>query len=412
MPTKKGKKNFKDYTGVKFADLILPMVMGGVGSYSPAAGRGVSLGLNAFRTLQAGRAYQDEREEGEAMSQHFSQRLEDLQKEKGVIESGRTKEDVDEVERGGFYGEGGAAMPDPERRVGEGATEDIDLTKPDAFREEKELGGLGIDQLTPEQLGLGGEVPEEQQIGEGSFADAIPAPDYNEAKQYADKILEHKFQNEQASQKLGLIDNQIRFYETQVHLGRINPSSAGYLSGMNDLARMKNEEEIRARYDMHKLYTDLASQKHKNTLIEITQRRDDKEALMLMEQELNPYQYMNLGDGVIVQIREKDGAMAIHDKSGAKKVKDLKALTLPQKQAMMTQAVTTIFTIQEKINETGIGADSPELAKAMQAYNAIIDALSAEEMAAAREMVKQQTGKDLPTQAPPPPVDAGKEFEI
>jgi hypothetical protein len=96
------KKNFKDVTGIKFADLMLPLIMGGIGSYSPAAGRGVGLGLQAFRTFQAGQAFGDERKEKKAYKEWAEQQTANAEQHLEQLRQGKI--DPSEVEYRGFEG--------------------------------------------------------------------------------------------------------------------------------------------------------------------------------------------------------------------------------------------------------------------------------------------------------------------
>jgi len=232
---KKKKKNFKGVTGIKFNDLILPLVLGGVGSYSNAAGRGVNLGLQAFRTLQAGREFQAERDLGVEQSENlsgyadslrqqaealnipeeeFTQVLqEEATKERVLPTEGQAPETV-QVDLEALYGKGDNMAAQP------GATfaEQFGLVEPTVAGAEEQ------------QLEQQAAVVEQEGAAQG--------------EDYAGAILGAKKLRDQQAKDLGILQDRITFYDQMAGLSKVNPSSAGYLIGQEMLGRARSQQSL------------------------------------------------------------------------------------------------------------------------------------------------------------------------
>ena len=246
----KKKKNFKSVTGIKFADLIMPLVLGGVGSYSQSAGRGVNLGLQAFRTLQSGREYQDEKDLSKGMVENFENTAQQYADERNTIQQGLKREDPTMTAAKGYYKEDGMIAPDPEPQWQEGDSsvmvgsgEEKKLTFMEQMKARSgELDGSRFDPTAGvaamsdagamqnamgainEQQGLTGEDAQISAGFEGmrmQQQEMIP----QEAMDFTQRILERKMEGQDAAKRLGFLDKQIRFYEQMAALGAVNPLS-------------------------------------------------------------------------------------------------------------------------------------------------------------------------------------------
>jgi len=257
----KKKKNFKSVTGVKFSDLIMPLVLGGIGSYSRDAGRGVGLGLSAFRTFQSGKEYSDEQTQKKAMAEFFQQRADQL----GGAAPGT--EDIVETGTVGFYGDAGVATPTP---TPQGETDEpVEVTDEDA---EQEIPVESAER--PKFADIMGLI-------EGIGAPVTAGVDDNQAvvdslgSDKTDQILAEKMRQE-AMRGDSLAGEQQRFNETLAQLASVNPSAAGYMGAQegaggiahkrklmefNELARLNatsSKERMAATRDQLLLKHDLA----------------------------------------------------------------------------------------------------------------------------------------------------------
>jgi len=403
MPTKTGKKNFKDRTGIKFADLIMPMIMGGIGSYSRPAGRGVHLGLQAYRTLQAGREYGREREVGEELSNKFTQDVEDLRETRATVENGRTKEDPSMTSSFGFHKDTGPNFADPERtgRIARGEEEPQNVAN---MFDNKE----GIEQMINASLMQGGV----EDISAAEGAEAPAAPEFSQmmanqemaapaAAQYADAILGKKKESENTARRLGLIDREIRFYETMAILGKTNPGSAGYLSGMQHLQFEKERASIEQRFDVHKFNTESRAETHKNTLIELKKKQDHEKAMIEMKAAISPYLFFQSGNTVVAYERGT-GKQILSDEIGPRELdeKEWAALGADKRLDFFIQAERRHTEMQAKIQARLMDPNNPAVKAALLAYSSIMQMVTQEDIF----MFQQETGR-----VPPPVVDVAED---
>ena len=220
---KKEKKNFKSVTGIKFADLIMPMLLGGIGSYSRPAGRGVEIGLQAFRTLQAGKEYSDEREMKQKVSDYFGSRVEEMEKEASMVQ--QDKQSLDDTSQYGFYGNKGVTLPDPNREVAEG-----------------EIQGMDVLSGKPEKLSMFSQGPQGSDIG-GQLGGALPAPDM---QALTDALVQKKERFDGLARDMSISDDRRHFFE-MAQLGALsNPGAATYM-GMQEAASRMNDKADMAK---------------------------------------------------------------------------------------------------------------------------------------------------------------------
>lgn len=356
----KKKKNFKGLTGIKFSDLIMPLVLGGVGSYSPAAGRGVNLGLQAFRTLQSGREYQDERDLSKSMVENFENTAKMYQDERNTIQQGITREDPTMTSAKGYYKEEGAILPDPEEEwekgdplVKEGKKSFIDQMKARSGELEGDrfdisagvaaMSDAGAEKnamdVINEQQGLTGEQAQVSPQFEGmrmQQQEMIP----QEAMDFTQRILERKMAGQDSAKRLGFIDKQVRFYEQMAALGAVNPSSAGYLAGMNELQRMSEESTMDQMFVNHEANTTSRREKHENAMIQILFRHDKAMARQMQKQKVQKYSPMMGKDGVIYSMNKETGEWI--DKTGSANEK-VKTLSWEEKRKFFNDAHKQFF---------------------------------------------------------------------
>ncbi|MHC4120579.1 MAG: hypothetical protein ACYSWO_24050 [Planctomycetota bacterium] len=247
------KKNFKDVTGIKFADLIMPLVMGGIGSYSPAAGRGVGLGLQAFRTFQAGQAFSDEREEKKAWKEHAAQQAAEMQERAEQIQQGKI--DPSQVATTGFYKERGPTMP-----VGGGEVEE-------AVKGPQQFTLFGDDTA---------EVAEGVDLDRGDeISGAMGAPQ----DLITESLLGRKRAQDAAARDIAVAQERQRFYE---HAQFMTPGTGGYMSSQETAQRISNIEKVQN-------YHTLADQQAENT-----RERLQLEAEQIQMKHLNEKELLNL----------------------------------------------------------------------------------------------------------------------
>jgi hypothetical protein len=380
----KKKKTFKGVTGIKFADLIMPLVLGGVGSYSPAAGRGVNLGLQAFRTLQSGREYQAERDAGKDVAEGFENMAQDLKDQKDTLQTGITREAPSETGRFGFYGDAGAKLPDPDRQVGEGQVEKQDILELAAGGKPEPQKFSAIMQ-NQGQAELGG-VKE-------TLEQALPVPKLGEAQQYQDAILQQKMETEDSAKRLGLIDRRIRFYEQMASLGAVNPGSASYLAGMEQLQHEKNIAGIEQRWDMHKIYTAGRVQEHKNKLIEMEYSRDTKMGLEKMKAEMDPLRFFQSGD-TIAAFDPRSGKKLLTDSIGPRKLdkESWQGMGIEKRLGLLGDIVKGYIDVEQGIEDGFMLPDDQEVAQSREAYREMLKVVSRQDIL----LFEQQTGQKIP----------------
>jgi hypothetical protein len=233
----KKKKNFKGLTGIKFADLIMPLVMGGVGSYSPAAGRGVNLGLQAFRTFQAGQEFQDEREEKKAYKEWAEQ--ESANARAHLEQLRQDKIDPGEVEQRGFYSERGPTTPVGGEEVERAGTGPGQLSL---------FGDSGADLSGGVDLDRGGEITE-----------AMGTPD----QLLTDAIVGRKRDQEATVQDIERAKGDLRFSEA---IEYASPTAGGYLAGQNQMMVNSDKRKLDAQLQMAEEYAIGARAKNEMTV--------------------------------------------------------------------------------------------------------------------------------------------------
>ena len=213
MPTKKGKKNFKDYTGIKFSDLLMPAIMGGVGSFSPAAGRGVGLGLQAFRTFQAGQEFGDEREAKKKAAEFHQSEVARLLGDKKEL-----PESPDETRHFGFEGTKGPNLPTTDEQ-------DEELDKAQV------QGGMIPGASDPaaqkfsEVAGLGGPF----EGGDNALVEQTIGGGFQDTAERGQIVREELHRREQITKENQLIDDRIRFQRQLEVLSGSSPTAAGYM---------------------------------------------------------------------------------------------------------------------------------------------------------------------------------------
>jgi hypothetical protein len=251
------KKNFKDVTGIKFADLIMPLVMGGIGSYSPAAGRGVGLGLQAFRTFQAGQAFSDEREEKKAYKEWAEQQAQNAQAEYEQLQQGKI--DPSQVATQGFHAERGPTTP-----VGGG---------------EVESAVKGPQQFT--LFGDDAEVAEGVDLDRGDeISEAMGAPQ----DLIAESLLSRKRAQDAAARDLEIARGNMTFSQALQHSA---PNTGAYMSMQKVMSEQAQRAKLLGQIQMSKEYAANDKQKHKLTMMEINARDEDRQNQMRLAAELD-----------------------------------------------------------------------------------------------------------------------------
>ena len=305
---KKKKKNFKDVTGIKFADLIMPLVLGGVGSYSNAAGRGVGIGLQAFRTLQAGKEYGQERELAEKTSESISNLSRELQQQKAGIQGEMFDEDVSE-----------AQYWMPQEEPVEEVVDESALVSPQERASQLSLFGPEDDPNTM--------TPEQRQAAESSIkanVDAIkrniaspdgetPAADMPE-QDYVQAILGAKGEREAKMHELGIIDDRITFFDQMAALAQVNPSSAGYLVGQGLLMDMSDDQKYAYLTRLEKGQAKSREEREAMELRLIHERGDQAAKNIRLRADLNKWSPMISAEFGEVAFNKKDGQW--YDKDG------------------------------------------------------------------------------------------------
>jgi hypothetical protein len=282
------KKNFKDVTGIKFADLIMPLVMGGIGSYSPAAGRGVGLGLQAFRTFQAGQAFSDEREEKKSYKEWAEQQVQ--QAEQRVEDERQGKIDPSEVAYQGSEGARGPATP-----VGGKEVENTPLGKGRVSL----FGDKDATMTTaPGEFDLdpGGELPEA--FG-GSGQEML-----------TQAILGRKRAQDAAARDLGPAEEKLRFSQS---LQFMEPNTGGYMSAQDAQREMSEISRLNFLNEQAAKWSTSAADKHRYTVNEINLRAGNQEHLMRIADELDgQFTSHNTSEGVVLhdkKAKDKDKAL-------------------------------------------------------------------------------------------------------
>lgn len=108
---KKKKKTFKNVTGVRFKDLLLPTALGALASYSRPAATAAQIGLSAYKTFQAGQELEREREVGEKAAAYHTQRAEELRAARD--EATGAIEDPTQTGAWLYHGTSGPNIPTP-----------------------------------------------------------------------------------------------------------------------------------------------------------------------------------------------------------------------------------------------------------------------------------------------------------
>ena len=356
MPTKTGKKNFKDFTGTKFSDLIMPLVLGGVGSISRPAGRGVGLGLEAFRTFKAGQALSDEKQAGQDMSDLLSGFVDDLKDKRTAL--------TEETARKGIYQEEGPTFTDVQEQIIGDRAGSGEASLDQAFNE---AHGIDADQITPDQergrlafeQSLGGGVEEPQldqdQIAGRSAFDESFSPDYQEpqateAEDYSQAIIGVREKNQDAQKQLGFIDGQIRFMQIAAQLGVTNPNSAGYMAGMNNMQQSKQEAlkdyQMQVRMDGDHSRAD----KSRYALMEMARKRGDAEYNRMRDKEVENDKILQFGaDGGTYVVFTNEGKRETITVNGTKVTPGEMgaALTFEERSAQYKQS----FDIYQKMSQ-------------------------------------------------------------
>jgi hypothetical protein len=271
----KKKKNFKDVTGIKFADLIMPALLGGIGSYSRPAGRGVELGLQAFRTFQAGQEFGDEREAKKKMSEYFTNQAQ-------MAEDVRLgKQDPTEVSNTGFHQGGGPATPDPDRPVGEGEVSEVDP-------------------MAAQQFSLfGGGQPQGSDIGADLDA-AIPVPDVAQA------LVQQKQQQEATMRDMGIADERKRFYEIAALTAATNPGAAGHMGLQESAQRMSHLDKLDRYRHLSDLQADNTKERLQLEAESIQAKHMNKKEIMALTKKYEQRYIGYLGPGGTTLTFDKD----------------------------------------------------------------------------------------------------------
>jgi hypothetical protein len=265
------KKSFKDVTGIKFADLIMPLVMGGIGSYSPAAGRGVDLGLQAFRTFQAGQEFSDEREEKKAYKEWTRQQAENARAHLEQLQ--QEKIDTSQVATSGFHKERGPAVP-----VGGGEVEETPV-QPGQISLFGDDGATLSDEV---DLDRGGEIS-------GAMAQDL----------ITESLLGRKRAQDAAARDIELAQQNVRFSEAAMHTTQ---QTGGYMYMQDAMARTKNIDNLNFLNEQAGKWAENAAQNNEYTRNKIMLTSNERKDQMRVQRELDGrFTAHNTSQGIVLQ---------------------------------------------------------------------------------------------------------------
>jgi hypothetical protein len=324
------KKNFKDVTGIKFADLIMPLVMGGIGSYSPAAGRGVGLGLQAFRTFQAGQAFGDEREEKKAYKEWAAQQTANAEAQLEQLRQGKI--DPSEVEHKGFEGKRGPATP---------------------------VGGDEVEEtpLGPGQISLFGDAGAEAALTDerdldrgGEISGAMGSPQ----DMLTEALLGRKRSQDAAARDIEIAEGDLRFSQA---LQFMEPSTGGYMTTSDVMARRKNIDNLNYLNEQAGKWAETAAQKDKYTRNQIMLRSNRQEHVMRVGKELEGrFTSHNTSQGVILHDKDAtdpDKALIFPDQDRQGGWQELMALPVEDKIDLYNRSLGKYMAAVELGQEAG-----------------------------------------------------------
>lgn len=367
------KKNFKDVTGIKFADLIMPLVMGGVGSYSPAAGRGVGLGLEAFRTFQAGQEWGDERERNKESKKFFEQEAANIEQQIADIKSGKV--DPREVEHKGFEGKRGPATP-----VGGSEVERTPLGK-------GQTSLFGDDGATMEggvDLDRGGEI---SGVMGGSGQDFL-----------TEAILGRKRSQDAAARDLELLDSKRRFTQAAQFA---DPGTAAYMTMQEANSRMSEISRLQFLNEQAKKWSDSAKEKHQYTRNEIEFRGQNQERLMRVADELDgKFTSHNTSQGIVLHDKkatDPNKALIFPDQNKRGGWQELMALPVEDKIDLYNKSLGKYMAAVELSQESGeefdqsIAKESRDMLKMLW-----VSMQDPDDMAIINQLNQQRAAQGLP----------------
>lgn len=341
---KKKKKNFKDVTGIKFADLIMPMILGGVGSYSRPAGRGVEIGLQAFRTLQAGKEYSDEREMKKKVSDYFGTRVEEMEEEAKML--AQDKQSMDDTSRYGFYGNAGMTMPDPNRNIAEGLVENQKYS--DLINPKKKMSMFSDGNIE------GDEGPQGSQLI-GEMEQPLPVPDM---QALIDALVNKKERQDGLVRDMKIADGRKHFFE-MAQLGALsNPGAATYMGMQEQASRMSTVDDITKTLATAKMWSDNNKQKAQITAYQTELNAATKygyqEKLLRLKKELDG-QFKPMGmtsKGFVKWDNEKQDAIFV-DFPEERGFEALASLPFDDRFNLMDKAARTYNMFKKRGTETG-----------------------------------------------------------
>lgn len=325
---KKKKKTFADVTGVKFKDLILPTVLGAIGSYSRPAATAVELGLSGYRTFQAGKQLSDEQKQKEMAGQYFGDRAEQLREEQRA--AGAAVEDPTASGKWLYYGQEGPTIPTPKRSdavagkaVQEEKFRDVMMGEaPPQTAEEAAFAGSEFGQImTGYQDRLPFYMkPQEQQaqgIVSGIQAEAQDPTDPNVILKSIDdvrqkSIMDYKNRVQQEQERY---DSEIRMSEMAQLLAGSNPAWATGLMMQQEQARISNKDAVNKLLTLEGIYS-RGRQEQAGIDEKLTRMRHASEVeLMRMREELEDKFYIDPSGNFIIdkKRRDKNGDPIMYD---------------------------------------------------------------------------------------------------
>ena len=326
---KKKKKTFADVTGVRFKDLIMPTVLGVIGSYSRPAQTAVELGLSGYRTIQAGKQLADENKAKEAAGEYFGKRTEQLRAEQKA--AGEAVEDPTQSGQWLYYGQEGPRIPTPTRedeKTGEKIQQEKfrDMMMGDVPFAPGEAG-TGASPFEQIELGYQNKLPfymkpQEQQaqgIVSGLQNQDPDLADPNVIRQsiddlHAKAITDYKGR---VAEEQAKYDSEIRMSEMAQLLSQVNPGWAAGLMMQQEQSRISNADAVKKLLTLEGIYSRGRKEKFDlDSRLQQMRHASDVE-LMRMRDELEDKWYVDPSGNFIIDKKHygKDGKPIMYDSS-------------------------------------------------------------------------------------------------
>jgi hypothetical protein len=373
---KKKKKTFADVTGVKFKDLIMPTVLGVIGSYSRPAQTAVELGLSGYRTIQAGKQVSDENRAKEAAGEYFGKRTEQLKTEQKA--AGADVEDPTQSGKWLYYGQEGPSIPTPtlkDEKIGENIQQQRfrDVMMGKAQPPGADEAGMGASPIEQIEVGYQDRLPfylkpQEQQaqgIVTGLQNQGTDLTDPNTIKQsiedtHAKAIQDYKarVQEEQAK-----YDSEIRMSEMAQLLSQVNPGWAAGLMMQQEQGRISNADAVQKLLTLEGIYSKGRKEKFDlDSRLQRARHASDVE-LMRMRHELEDKWYVDPSGNFIIDKKNvgKDGQPIMYDSSDfAPLGQKIASMAEDKARAQYAQFVTKWATMEENSPWADLEEDSDE----------------------------------------------------